>query len=1137
MKRIIFQKLCRNFCSGISMLVSTMLLSTSMCIGQENAIQKVKLKTEGWLPIAGTMADEGDAFTYPLNLKNGGLEFSITGKPGSVKSVKWTSEIEKFNSVDYPYIVLQYQANFLNSVYEEVVGFTYSDDKGDIKNVTLLKTMDIIIDGLPHTIIIKNPMAGSFKKINVSLNSRSTKGSLFIKSIDFIKSEKQFTNCIDYNTAATEKNPSLKCIDISNRYNANFGQVQNGMLNSNPFINGGGQYFSTSNITIDKIPFQVRSAGMNLLSFPAASKINEDTINHFGYRVRRGSVAPISKDDVIEVNVQSPATEVYFLLCAEHPRINPRAPATWAYMIEDIETFAVELVYADGTIDFAFPNSIKDKRHIIQETVGAYMVPANGKFLNKIIFHNRTLDKNFYLCAVTINKNKVRQFPQLIAGPGPKSVQNVAVANPVNIKPYLQYQNGIIKVGNSFIDMAIDAKNGFAITYFKNKWLGEKAMTINPTPGFEVAIDKNNIDTKKIKLLNAAEITATTGKAIALNYKLNDAGVNLEFTIQVSITDEPEVGMQMTAVNTSATDVKANVIFPILNGIQMGKAEDVWYYYPSYRNYFSNQNITLDHIYSMSFPLQFYDVYNPVLGGGFYLATRETDANEMRRYGFGKNSGGINCHIEYPKLHTLLKSNVPYNFCKTVVGVHKGDWHVALDTYKTWLKTWYKPVNAQDKQWYKELFWLLCDYPDNIPVNLLSMHKNFTWYDTVSKHYKMQDILEEHKRKVGRNPDILHFWSWQQNMPKDYLRWGAYGTNGEYEKIGGINNFNNALSDIEKNLGVKTSLYIDASLCNRDLPIAKQIGPGAAMQTVNGEPVIDYSSYRMCPGAKPWANYMEGIYKRVNKDLGLKILYVDEWAPPIYFGHTPIPQFTCHSKEHGHEVPANMNVEVGKYMRQLRTGVAKETALYSEGPDVDVNTGYYDCNISYYTTEYDVNLKEGRDNVAYDSEDKDEGLSQAYLSLLKFVFPGLVQLVLPNDVIYYSWNKLKFTFLNGDAIYDSFWIQDESKAEGFMVKAHDIKLKYADCFTSDTNEPLVATEKPGLLVNKFSGKGRTLWTMYNQRYTTVRGEIIKVKHTVGATYYDVWNDKTLQAKIVGGYAFITLELHAQAVGCFVQINK
>jgi hypothetical protein len=1133
-RNAMIQKVSALLKVGISFMFCFLFLSKALCQGQENSKKAIRLTADGWTPVVKQVGDERDSFGYQIQEKEGGLEFSITGVPGSPRAVKWTKEIEELNLGNYPYIILKYEANWLNSPGDEIVGLSIINANGISKDTTLLRMMDLIVDRHQHTMIIKTSKSASVKKMTVSLNTRSSRGYLFIKSIGFIKNDKEFSHCIDYKIPGTNGISSMQCIDIASRYNTGFMDLQKSLLNTIPIINDGGKYFSDSKIEINGIPFEVRPEGQNLQGFPPESKVNEEIIDHLGAKVRRGSVAPISRDDKIEISVKSPASEVFFLLAAENPRTSPRDPRTRIFMIEDIETFAVELVYEDGTIDFAFPYSIKDEKHIIQGTFGAYVVPASGKPLNKIIFHNRTISKNYYLGAVTINKNETRLFPQLISEPGPKAMQEPKTPAPSNIAPYLQNQNGIIKLGNSYVEMTIDARNGFTITSFNNKWLDPKALTISPTPGFQVALEENNVDIKDMKLLDLSDITGTTGKEITLNYGLKNGGYNLGLKIKVSVTVEPEIGMQMTAVNYSEKDLKAKIVFPIINGIQLGNTEDVWYYYPSVRNVFSNQEGTFDNIYSLSFPMQFYDVYNPAVGGGFYLATRETNANEMRRYGFRKNESGVSCYIEYPKLHTLLKSNVPDTLCKTIFGVHTGDWHVALDTYKQWLQTWYKPLNSQDKQWYRECFWLLCDYPDNIPRDALTMRQNFTWYDTIKKQYRMRDILDEHKKTVGRYPDILHFWSWTQNMPRGYSRWGAYGTNGEYDRIGGVKNFNRVINDIQKNMGVKISLYFDASLLNRELPIAKKIGSGGAMQKIGGGPVIDYSSYRMCPGVKEWRDYMQGVYRRVNKDLGVNVLYVDEWAPPFYNGHVPLTAFTCYSAEHDHAVPANMNLEVNTYMRELRTAVPKEAALYGEYPDIDVNARYYDSNITYYLATWSTDLKEGRDNIAYDLQFKDEGLSDPYLQLYKFVFPGLVQLSLPNDVMYFSWNRLKFTFLNCDAIYDSFWLRDESKAEAFMVRSHDLKLKYADCFTSNSPEPLVPTEKSGILVNKYPGKGRTLWAIYNQRYITVRGEILKVKHIKGTTYYDAWNDKPLQVRISGDYAFISLEMDPQGIGCIVQ---
>jgi hypothetical protein len=1107
------------------------------CKGPGDFRKPLNLTYKGWVSPVVPAGDESDSFKYQLNGRDSGLEFSITGIPGPLKWFEWTKEFDMSDPGKYPYIMMEYEAGWLNSPYETVISLGIVNGKGDTIDTPLLRVRDLIVDNRPHTIIIKNSIPGPVKKMTIKLNSGSSKAYLFIRSFAFVESEEGFADCIGSKTHGIGKDSSMQCLDIANRFDTSFVDLQKGLFKTHPSINDGGKYFSGPEIVVYGIPFQVRSGGMNLLGFPKESKINEEIIDHYRTKARRGSVAPISRDDKIEVNIHSPASEIYFLMAAEHPRISPR-DTSLIYGIEDIETFCVELVYLDGTIDYAFPYSIRDEKHIVQGMFGAYVVPASGKPLAKVVFHNRTLEKNFYLGAVTINRGNSRLFPELIAEPGPNPLQEPKIPEPGHVDPYIRYQNGIITLGNSYIEMVIDAEKGFTISKFINNWLGESAVTLDPTPGFQVTLEDGNVDTKEIKLLNISEVTGTTEKGITLNYGLTHKNTKLEFKIHVSITEAPEIGMQMTALNGSEKELKAKVVFPVMQGIQMGNAGDVWYYYPSLRNVFSNHYGSFDHIYSLSFPMQFYDVYNPVLGGGFYLATRETDVDEMRRYGFRKNEGGVTCYIEYPKLHTLLKPNVPHAFCKTVLGTHKGEWHVAFNTYKQWLQTWYKPFNCQDKQWYRECFWLLCDYPDNIPQNLISMFKTFTWYDTITKQYRMRDILEEHKRTVGRNPDILHFWSWTYNMPEGYSRWGAYGLNGEYEKLGGVNNFHNALNDIQKNIGIKVSLYIDASLCNMALPIAKKIGPGGAMQLEGGGPVIDYASYRMCPGSKEWRDYMQGTYRRVNRELGVNVLYVDEWAPPFYYGHWPIPAFTCYSPLHGHDVPANMNLEVNRYMRELRTVVPEGAALYGEYPDVDVNAQYYDSNITYYLTTSTGDQKDGRDNIAYDLQVSDAGLSEPYLYLYKFAFPRMVQLSLPNDAIYYSWNRLKFSFLNGDAIYDSFWIRDESKAEAFMVKSHDIKIQYADCFTSNNPEPLIPSEKTGILVNKFPGKGRTLWAFYNQRYTTVRGEILKVKHVEGATYFDVWNNKPLQVRISGDYAFIPMEMYPQAVGCIVQkFNK
>lgn len=82
--------------------------------------------------------------------------------------------------------------------------------------------------------------------------------------------------------------------------------------------------------------------------------------------------------------------------------------------------------------------------------------------------------------------------------------------------------------------------------------------------------------------------------------------------------------------------------------------------------------------------------------------------------------------------------------------------------------------------------------------------------------------------------------------------------------------------------------------------------------------------------------------------------------------------------------------------------------------------------------------------------------------------------------------------------------------------------------------PQVPTERVGVYANAFPGERRTVWTLYNARFTTVHGPVIAVPRVKGATYRDAWNDRVLTPKIAGGKAILSLTLHPQEVGCLLQ---
>ena len=80
---------------------------------------------------------------------------------------------------------------------------------------------------------------------------------------------------------------------------------------------------------------------------------------------------------------------------------------------------------------------------------------------------------------------------------------------------------------------------------------------------------------------------------------------------------------------------------------------------------------------------------------------------------------------------------------------------------------------------------------------------------------------------------------------------------------------------------------------------------------------------------------------------------------------------------------------------------------------------------------------------------------------------------------------------------------------------------------------MIETESPAICANKFPSKSRELYTIYNRAYSTYRGTILKLPHTDGAKYYDVWNAQELRVNIVDGLAEIFMDIGAMETGCIV----
>ncbi len=160
-----------------------------------------------------------------------------------------------------------------------------------------------------------------------------------------------------------------------------------------------------SRMAAGAVPLMLGPAGKNIVTPPSDPNANRGTVNVLGTELSKANYKRVARDDRIAVPASGKASEVYFLLVSE------MAPAIGRYSLPRIplqlfnaDTFAVEIVYAAGDADWAFPYSIADRGYCLQRAMGAYVVPADpARELKSIVFHNRFYGASFNLAAVTLN--------------------------------------------------------------------------------------------------------------------------------------------------------------------------------------------------------------------------------------------------------------------------------------------------------------------------------------------------------------------------------------------------------------------------------------------------------------------------------------------------------------------------------------------------------------------------------------------------------------------------------------------------------------------------------------------------------------------------------------------------------------
>jgi hypothetical protein len=314
-------------------------------------------------------------------------------------------------------------------------------------------------------------------------------------------------------------------------------------------------------------------------------------------------------------------------------------------------------------------------------------------------------------------------------------------------------------------------------------------------------------------------------------------------------------------------------------------------------------------------------------------------------------------------------------------------------------------------------------------------------------------------------------------------------------------------------------LYIEGYLLDKRGKLGQ--GPGKSWQMLgrdgNGCWWPDSTEMYVCSYVPAWRDVQSSTYAAKVKELDVDGMYLDEFG----FAGSWVD---CYAKDHGHAVPGYAVVGerdctqmVRRAIDQARPGVA----LYSEETPVDVTTQFQDGSFTYAMSSSSTTP------------------TRAPLNSVRFALPDFKTIeILYCDKPTGSWaTGVRWVFFNGEAIWlegpAAEWFEPETRAT--IRRCYAVLRKHRDAFTTLEPIPLVPTEMGGVFANAFPAAGKTVFTFYNARHRTVRGEVLRVGELSGTRrrWYDEWRQCTASVRHDGTATVVSLEIGPQDVGCVV----
>ncbi len=785
------------------------------------------------------------------------------------------------------------------------------------------------------------------------------------------------------------------------------------------------------------------------------------------------------------------ATEMFFLVVSKLPDLPPRhgriRPLT---SFATPERFLMRVEYDDGETDDMFPVCRATGKFEVRAGPQVYALTGlRPKRIRRTTLWDRTESGVFLLAAATLNQGApVVSEPGVLELPAPVPVRN----EQPGAARIVRTADGF-RIGNALLEIDLKTVGGIELRRIDNRCLRGESFKLGPGPLFEIGADGKLLTSAEVAV-GAPSVSERDGRRVLIvPVDGSPRGVPLKGELHVAVRADGGIGMRLLLTQVGTRTCTPVVNFPILRNVRIGAAPDTWYLWTRKGGIIHNAPIHQRLAYGGEHPLQVTDVFNPRAGGGLALMT--LDLEDVYRFrSITKDDRGVTLRIEYWQRE--YEPGEALESVSTVLRAHTGDWRRALALYKQWGRSWYRPAVPR-KAWFQRVFY----YQQTTAWGRLR--------DRYTGKWRMEDEIRGYRDYFGCL-DYLHIFDFGQSR-----KYGRVGDYSHFDELGGLEVMRAAIRRAQE-MGVRIGLYIEGYLCDDRGVWGRGNVSKCDIRKKDGQPLLwpgAPTEHMMCPATAGWRRHLTETYKRVTAQLKPNGMYIDQYG----FINT---WKTCWSRKHGHPVPWPPLRGERDTTRAIRAAVPPDIATLTEETPNDVNSQFQDGALGYSVWSADPELAPHR------------------VDLFRFVCPTfkVFQLTQYEAFTNGNWEKLKFPFFNGEG----YWLGNTTAeycddAHRFLRTAFAILHRYADAFCSEDVEPLVPTRMPFVYANRFSAGKVTVWTLFNGRFRTVRGDVLRVPHRKGTRYRDAFRDRPIEARIEGGAALIPVELGPRAVGCVVAV--